>query len=92
VHDIGARTTAEPTRALVLADEYPGMLLPVAVFDPDRLAFLESVGGLAHRVRLAIPEPSDHSAERVGYLDREAPGIKLFLSERAASGIGLVGL
>jgi hypothetical protein len=28
------------------------MHLPVAVFDPDRLAFRESVGGLAHRVSL----------------------------------------
>ena len=30
-----------------------GMLLPTAVFDPDRLAFLEFVDGLAHRLRLA---------------------------------------
>jgi hypothetical protein len=29
------------------------MLLPVAVFDPDRLTFLEFGGGFAHRVRLA---------------------------------------
>jgi hypothetical protein len=28
------------------------MLLPVAVFDPDRLTFLGSVGGLPHPVRL----------------------------------------
>src|SRR5206468_1836516 len=53
VDDQGTRTAAEPTRVLVFADEYSGMLLPIAVFDPDRLAFLEFLGRLAHRVRLA---------------------------------------
>jgi hypothetical protein len=53
----GARSAAEPTGALSLADEYPRMLLHVAVFDPDRLAVLESVSGLAHRVRLAAESP-----------------------------------
>jgi len=50
VDNQGARTAAEPTRVLVLADEYSGMLVPVAAFDPDRLAFLEFGGGLTHRV------------------------------------------
>ena len=53
VDDQGTPTAAEPTRILVFADEYSGMLLPIAVFDPDRLAFLEFMDGLAHRVRLA---------------------------------------
>jgi hypothetical protein len=53
VDDQGTRTAAEPTRVLVFADEYSGMLLPIAVFDPDRLAFLKFVYGLAHQVRLA---------------------------------------
>jgi hypothetical protein len=53
MHYIGAGTAAEPTRALVLADEYPRMVLPVAILDPDRLTFLESMNGVAHRFRLA---------------------------------------
>ena len=53
VDDQGTRTAAEPARVLVFADEYSGMLLPIAVFDPDRLAFLKFVDGLAHQVRLA---------------------------------------
>jgi hypothetical protein len=28
VHDVGARDAAEPTRALSLADEFPGMPFP----------------------------------------------------------------
>src|SRR4051812_32591691 len=65
VNDVGAWTAAEPARALVVADEYPGVVPPVAVFDPDRLAFLESVGGLAHRVRVAAerPRPSELASD-----------------------------
>jgi hypothetical protein len=33
------------------------MHLPVAVFDPDRLAFLESMSGLADRVSLRQKAP-----------------------------------
>jgi hypothetical protein len=40
VDDQGTRAAAEPTRVLVFADECSGMLLPIAVFDPDCLAFL----------------------------------------------------
>jgi hypothetical protein len=49
---VGARAAAEPARVLVHAHEDPGMLVPVAVLDPDRLAFLESLVGLAHVIRL----------------------------------------
>jgi len=66
MRNVGARTAAEPNPAFVLADEYPGMLLPVAVFDPNGLAFLESVGGLAHRVRLAVEQSTpDHRRKGV---------------------------
>ena len=53
VYDMGARSAAHPTRTLGFAEKYRGAHLPVAVFDPDRLAFLEPVGGLSHRFRLA---------------------------------------
>lgn len=57
VHDQGTWAAAEPRRVLVLADEYSGMLPSLAVFDPDCLAFLKSLGLIAHRVRLAPMGP-----------------------------------
>jgi hypothetical protein len=73
VDDQGTRTAAEPTRVLVFADEYSGMLLPIAVFDPDCLAFLKFVDGLAHRVRLAAARSTPEGLKPVRRTVRPTP-------------------
>src|SRR5262245_54530917 len=49
VDDVGAGTAAEPAGIFVVADEDPGMVLAIAVLDPDRVALLEPVRSVAHR-------------------------------------------
>jgi hypothetical protein len=73
VDDQGTRTAAEPTRVLVFADEYSGMLLSIAVFDPDCLAFLKFVDGLAHRVRLAAARSTPEGLKTVRPTVRPTP-------------------
>src|SRR6478672_6266652 len=69
VNDVGTRAAAEPAGAFVVAYEHSGVVSPVAVFDPNQLAFLESVVGLAHGLRLAaiakVIEPSGSTCFRL---------------------------
>ena len=53
VNDIGAGPAAEPAGGFVVADEDPGMVLPIPVLDPDRVALLEPMVGLAHGASIA---------------------------------------
>jgi DnaK suppressor protein len=59
-----------PSRAGTISEDTPAPpSRPVAVFDPDRLAFFESVGGgLAHRVSLAGSGLADHYLPGIAHL------------------------
>ena len=60
VDDVGAGAAAEPAGGLVVADEDAGVVLAVAVLDPDLVALLESVLDLVRRPSLAVGPGRPH--------------------------------
>ena len=72
VDDVGAGAAAEPAGGFVVADEDTGVVLAVAVLDPDRVALLEPVSIVASAIDASLerkrprPDPTGEAGAGPG--------------------------